>query len=360
MKKTIALTTILLLTLPFTALAEEIVSGITIQGEADFEYNFLSSGKNIYPASAGALDEQYRFNSAQVILKKETAELSFFARLMYMPIELTTPTGTTKNSFGSLDQLEIYYKIDPNWSVGFGRLCSTLGFESAMKVENILYGNTVAYQGIVPGYNEGLRLKFNPGEWLAVTLNTYNRSAYNQFGDDYASTKTTELSATGISGRFLWFAGYYTGADASTTVPGTTIAKSTSNIWLTYKLTDDFTWSASYDSRAQKPDGEDLHYSQSISSQMSYILGKHTLGLRYESLLGAGELDSLNGTSNVYYPGADHVNVWTVGDKYSVSEHLKIYLEYRQDQADQDVLKDRDSEQTDHLHLITLGAIAHF
>ncbi len=360
MKKTTAILTTICLSLPFIARAEEVLSGITAQGEADFEYNFFSSGKNAYPASANAQDEQYRFNSAQVILKKETQDLSFFARLMYMPIEVTTPTGTNKSNFGTLDQLEIYYKINPAWSVGFGRLCSTLGFESAMKVENILYGNTVAYQGIVPGYNEGARLKFNPGEWLAVTLSSYNRSAYNQFGDDLVSTKTTELSATGISGRFLWFAGYYSGKDASTTVTGSAVEKSTTNIWVTYKFSDDFSWSASYDNRTQTPEGETLNFAQSISSQMGYTLGKHTLGLRYENILGAGELDSLNGTVGTFYPGADKVEVWTVGDKYNLSEHLKVYLEFRQDHADQDVLKDSDGTATDHAHMITLGAIAHF
>ncbi|UYL08945.1 outer membrane beta-barrel protein [Bdellovibrio sp. SKB1291214] len=360
MKTTTAFLTAICLSLPFAASAEEVLSGITAQGEADFEYNFLSAGNNAYPASAGALDEQFRFNSAQIILKKETQELSFFARLMYMPIEVTTPSGTAKNSFGTLDQLEVYYKIDPSWSIGFGRLCSTLGFESAMKVENVLYGNTVAYQSIVPGYNEGARLKFNPGEWLAVTLSTYNRSAYNLYGDDMASTKTTELSATGVSGRFLWFAGHYTGKDASTIIPGTTIEKSTSNIWLTYKFSDDFAWSVSYDSRTQTPEGDTLHYAQSVSSQLSSVMGKHTLGVRYENILGAGELDALNGTTGAYYSGADKVEVWTVGDKYSLSEHLKVYLEFRQDQADQNVLKDANGTLTNHSHMITLGAIAHF
>ncbi|WP_413577515.1 outer membrane beta-barrel protein [Bdellovibrio sp. HCB290] len=360
MKKIITTLVALSTSMPITAYADEVLSGITVQGEAAFEYNFMSTGDNAYPASSGALNEQYRFNSAQVILKKETDQLSFFARFMYMPIEVTTPSGTSKNSFGTLDQLEIYYKIDPAWSVGFGRLCSTLGFESAMRSENIFYQNTVAYQGIVPGYNEGIRLKFNPGEWLAVTLSSYNRSAYNQYGDDMASTKTTELSLTGISGRFLWFAGYYSGKDASTTVPGTSIAKSTANVWTTYKFSDDSTASLTYDSRAQTPDGANESYAQTLSAQLGYTMGRHTLGLRYENILGAGELDNLNGTTGAFYLGADKVEVWSLGDKYKVTDNLNMHLEFRQDMADQEIMKESDGAPTDRSTIITLGAIAYF
>ncbi|MEK2690188.1 outer membrane beta-barrel protein [Bdellovibrio sp. GT3] len=360
MKKFITILAALGASMPFTAYADEVLSGITVQGEAAFEYNFMSSGGNTYPASAGALNEQYRFNSAQVILKKDTDQLSFLARLMYMPIEVSTPGGTSKNSFGTLDQLEIYYNINAAWSAGFGRLCSTLGFESAMRAENVFYQNTVAYQSIVPGYNEGLRLKFNPGEWLAVTLSSYNRSAYNQYGDEMATTKTTELSATGIAGRFLWFAGYYAGKDASATIPGSSVAKATTNIWTTYKVSDEFNVSVSYDSRAQTPDGLSESYAQSLSAQGSYILGGHTLGLRYESILGAGEMDSLNATVDTFYPGADKVEVWSVGDKFKLNDNLNVYLELRQDLADQEIMKDSDGGPTDRSTMITLGAIAHF
>ncbi|WP_413586594.1 outer membrane beta-barrel protein [Bdellovibrio sp. HCB274] len=360
MKKMITALVALSTSMPITAQADEVLSGITVQGEAAFEYNFMSSGNNPYPASSGALDEQFRFNSAQVILKKETDQLSFYARLMYMPIEVTTPSGTSKNSFGTLDQLEIYYKLDAAWSLGFGRLCSTLGFESAMRAENIFYQNTVAYQGIVPGYNEGVRVKYNPGEWLAVTLSSYNRSAYNQYGDDMASTKTSELSATGIAGRFLWFAGYYTGKDASTLIPGTSVAKSTANIWTTYKFSDEFTGSVTYDSRSQTPDGASESYTQSLSAQFAYSMGRHTFGLRYENILGAGELDNLNGTTDAFYPGADKVEVWSLGDKYKLTDNLNGYLEFRQDQADQEIMKKSDGTPTDRSTMITLGAIAYF
>mgnify|MGYP003337574475 CR=1 FL=1 len=344
----------------FSAHAYEL-GGLAIQGEAAFDYNYLSTGDNRYPSNGGALNDQYRFNMAQILVKKEADEISFLTRLSYIPTEVTTPGGgSTKSSFGTLDQFEIYYKFRPDLKVGFGRLCSTMGFESAMRYENVFYNNTVAYGSIVPGYGEGLRAMYNPGEWLALTLSTYNRSTYNQYGDDYNSTKTTEFSATGVLGPVLWFAGYYWGTDNGATATDPKLDKSTSNAWATYKFNDAFSFSVSYDSRTQKPQDASTNYAQSISGQASYILGKHTLGLRYENILGAGELDVLNGTTSLGYIGADKVQVFSAVEKYSLSENLNMYLEYRQDVADQSVLKDRNGDDTKNAYMITLGAIAKF
>lgn len=336
------------------------VGGVTVKGEAAFDYNFLSSGDNTYPAVGGAQNDQYRFNSAQVLLTKETDEFSLLARLVYQPTAYQTPSGTAKSNLGTLDQLELYYKVRSDFSVGFGRLLTTLGFESVMKDENVFYNNSVAFQGIEPGYAEGLRARYNPGEWLALSLSSYNRSTPNQFGDDYSATKTTEVSATGVAGRFLWFAGYVWGTDRNDITPSTSVDKRMVDAWATYKLTDDFLLSATYDTRSARPEGGSWGYAQSITGQLSYAFQYHTLGLRYESLLGAGELDALNGTTGVFYPGADKVQIWSVVDKINLSEHFHLYVEYRHDGADQAVMKNNDGDATKELHLITVGAIAHF
>jgi hypothetical protein len=337
------------------------IAGAAVSGEASFDYNYLSAGDNVYPAVGGAKSDQYRFNQAQVVIKKETDEISFLARLNYVPTQVATDaTNTTTASFGTLDQLEIFYKFSPEFSVGFGRFCTTLGFESPMKSENVFYSPTIALQGIIPGYNEGLRARYNPGEWLALTLSTYNQSTYNKFGDDYTPTKTTEFSATGVAGRFLWFAGYYYGTDTSTITPGLKIDKKTGDAWVTYNFSEQFSWSATFDSRAQKAEDADEQRAQSVSSQLSYIMGRHTAGLRYESLLGAGQLDALSGTTGVFYPGADKVEAWSLVDKYNLSDHMKLYLEFRQDKADTEVFKNKNGDNTDRGSIVTLGAVAHF
>ena len=337
------------------------VAGLTVKGEASFDYNFLSSGENTYPAVGGALNEQYRFNQAQLQLTKETDELSFLARLNYQPTSYQTTAGTSQANIGTLDQLELYYKFTPTFSVGFGRLCSTLGFESLLKSENVFYSNSVSYQTILPGYGEGLRARYNPGEWLTVSLSTYNRSTYNLFGDDYTTTKTTEASATGVAGRFLWFAGYQWGTDGDGTAPNPKVDKSSGNVWTTYKFSDDFLFTASYDNRTRKQDGSTMNYTQSVLGQLSYAFQWHTLGLRYEALLGAGELDALNGLSTpTYYRGADKVQVWSVVDKFNLPEHFNLYVEYRHDGADQAVLTNSKGDATKELHMITLGALAYF
>lgn len=337
------------------------VGGLAVTGEAAFDYNYLSSGDNAYPAVGGAKNDQYRFNMAQILIQKETDQISFLARLSYIPTTVQTDATTSNtSSIGTLDQLEVFYKLRPDLLVGFGRLCSTLGFESAMKSENTFYTPLIATQSLVPGYGEGLRGRYNPGAYFALSLSTYNQSTYNKFGDDYSPTKTTEVSVTGVAGPVLWFAGYYFGTDISSTAPNDKIDKKTGNAWLTYTINEALSVSASYDSRWQKPLDQSEDWAQSVSAQAAYVLGQHTLGLRYESVLGASSLDALNGTTGSYYSGADQVQAWTVGDKYNLAENLKIYLEYRQDKADGDAIKNRNGDDTNQGSLITLGAVAHF
>jgi hypothetical protein len=332
-----------------------------VSGEVSFDYNFLSSGDNTYPASGGVANEQYHFSQAQLLVKKETEELFFTARLIYMPMEFSTPAGdSSKNNFGTLNQVEVYYKVRKDLQLGFGIFVTTLGFESPMRTENTFYNYSVAYQGLVPGYNEGLRLKYNPGEYLAATISTYNRSAYNRFGDDYTPTKTTEVSLTGVAGRFTWFGGYYFGTDQTTTTPTAKIAITAADAWLTYKFSDDFSMSSTYDSKSQKPDGGEFQSTQSYTVQAAYTIENHTMGVRYEHLTGAGNLDALNGTTGVFYPGADVVDVYTVGDKIWLSDHLNLNVEYRYDRADQAVLKDSSGANANAGHMVTLGMAAHF
>ncbi|MDG0817298.1 outer membrane beta-barrel protein [Bdellovibrio svalbardensis] len=337
-------------------------SGLKVSGEASFDYNYLSSGDNRYPAAGGATSDTYRFNQAQLLLTKETDQISFLARLNYAPTDyMQSSTASAKASFGTLDQLEIFYKIRPDFSIGFGRLSTTLGLESYMKSENVLFGNTISYQGILPGYGEGLRAKYTPGDWLNLTLSTYNRIPNAQFGDDNTPTKTTELSATGTTSDFTWFAGGVMGTDGDGSVSNPKIDRTASSIWMTYRPYEELTFSAFYDTRSQKPLGGSSIYAQSLSGILSYSRAKNTIALRYESVLGAGELDTMNGTvSSNFYPGADKVQVWTIGDSYAVSEFMKVYLEYRHDDADQEVLRNNKGDATKELHLITLGAVAHF
>ncbi|MDG0818026.1 outer membrane beta-barrel protein [Bdellovibrio svalbardensis] len=336
--------------------------GVKVTGEASFDYNYLSSGDNRYPAAGGASPDTYRFNQAQILISKETDELSLLARLNYTPVDyMQSSTASGKASFGSLDQLEVYYKVRPDFSIGFGRLSTTLGFESCLKTDNIFYSNTVAYQGIVPGYGEGLRAKYTPGEWLALTLTTYNRSPYGSFGDDNTPTKSTELSATGILGTFTWFAGSVMGTDGDSSPTTRKVERQTSSIWFTNKFSDSIALSGTYDSRSQKPQDGSYTYAQSVSGQLAYTSGKNTLAVRYESVLGAGELDTLNGTaSSNFYPGADKVQIWSASENYHLTENLKVFLEYRHDDIDQPVLKNSAGDATKDLYMVTLGALAHF
>lgn len=336
------------------------IGGITVNGEISFDYNMLSSGNNAaIPFTGFAPNEAYRLNQAQLLLKKETEQVSFLGRLAYTQTTINDGAATkeTKN-MGTLDQVEIYYKVAPSFSVGFGRFLTTMGYESLLKSENATYGNTIAFQGIIPGYGEGLRAKYVANEYFTGTISTYNRSTYSVFGDDYSATKTTEISATGIVGGFTWFGGYYFGKDAS--ADGTTTTEKTSgSLWASYKFMDNLTFAVTYDSRTSNTGSVGTNWADSTSGIITYGWSINNFALRYEMVRGAMHLQEGLPLVNVY-GGANNVNSLTIADKISLSENLKFYVEYRMDQADEEVFVDSDNEATKNASMLTFGALASF
>lgn len=328
--------------------------GLTVNGEIAFDYSFLSTQSTNMLYSDGVSDETYRLRGAQFILSKETDQVYFMGRLNYAPQSVVTNVNhtdeestTNTQNFGTLDQAEIFYKPAANFYIGFGRFLTTMGYESLMKYENATYGTTIAYQGIVPGYGEGLRAKYTAGNWLTATLSTYNQARYSAFGDDYTPTKATELSATGKLGDFTWFAGYLMGTDKIATGKE---ERTSSGVWASYQMTPELLIAMIYDSVTLKQDGGNTKWSDATTAQITYALGSNNLALRYEMVRGANELG---------YTG-DTVNSLTIADKVVLNDHFNLYAEYRIDRCNKDSFVDDDGAPTDSASVITLGALAHF
>ncbi len=326
------------------------LGGITANGEVGFDYNMMSSGNQTtgIPNTGGAKNNTFRLNTAQVLLAKETDQVSFLGRLSYTPTEYTTPSGNSYSNLGGLDQVEVYYKAMPGLQIGFGRFLTTMGYESLMKYENATYNNTIANQAIVPGYGEGLRAKYVASGLLTATVSSYNRMTYSSWGEDQPSSKATEVSATGLLGDFTWFAGYLFGSDAATATTAT--EKTSSNIWASYKAMDNLNFAISFDSSTSNTDSAGTKWSDSTSVLATYGLGMNNLTARYEMVRGA---------SRISYT-ADTVNSLTLSDKIVLSENLNAYVEYRMDQADQNTFVDKDGVATKDASMITLSALAHF
>lgn len=330
-------------------------SGITVNGEAAFDFNFVSSKSANYPNSDGnglsLGNESYRLAKAQLLLKKETDDISFTGRLAYTPMSYNDGSKTTKAYFGALEQMELFYKINPQLQIGFGRFLTTMGYESLMKYENAFYSPTVAYQAIVPGYGEGLRVRYLPGTWLTATLSTYNQFNYGAIGEDLTPTKATELSFLSNLDNLTLFAGYLMGTDASTTTPGTNEDKTSMSIWASYKFLPNLMLAITYDAKTTKPVGFADIRAESASGVLTYTVDIHNLGLRYEKIRNA---------SNISYGTADKVDVISITDKIALSSNLNVYVEYRMDKADQKVFFDKDGAAADTANIVTLGALAYF
>lgn len=333
------------------------IGGITATGEISFDYNFLSSGGNTaVPNVSGASNEAYRLNTAQVLLKKETEQISFLSRLAYSASSFdVTDSATgkvTKANIGTLDQVEIFYKVNPSLQIGFGRFLTTLGYESLLKGENATFGNTIAYQNLVPGYGEGLRAKYTLNEYFTATASTYNRAKFSQWAEDYSPTKATEVSATGTVAGFTWFAGYLFGKDGDETTPLTGTTELTSgDAWVSYKFMDNLSLAITYDSLTKNVNEAGTNWSDSASAIVTYGWGINNLALRYEMVRGA---------MHIGYGTADVVNSITLTDKIALNENFKLYVEYRMDQADEESFVDKDNAPTKDASALTLGALASF
>lgn len=353
--------TLLIFAISHSALAVDL-NGINLNGEASFDYTFLSSKQNTIPAIGAATNEAYRLNQVQIVAAKEAAEISFIGRILFAPtvyVAQTTPSEVKSvSNFGPLDQMEIYYKVTPQLSVGFGRLYTTMGFESFLRSENPTYGNSIASQTIVPLNGEGLRAKYVSGEWLTATLSSYNQTAYySNLGNTATPTKTTEVSATGIIDKFGWFASYHWGTDPATATTSK-IEKSASSIWGSYKFSENFTAAVTYDAKGFQPTGDHNHWADAAGVVITYGFGVNNLAVRYELVRGAMELSDI--ATGRTYGNADSVKSLTITDKIAVSDNLKLYFEYRMDQADEAVFPDENGEAKKDVSLATIGAVAHF
>lgn len=355
--------TFLALTFAISSTQAANFEGIKVNGEVSFDYGFLSSKENTIPAMGAATNEAYRLNQVQIIAEKDTEQVSFIGRVLYAPTVYVSQSDPAEvksvSNFGPLDQLEIYYKATPQLSVGFGRLYTTMGYESFLRSENPTYGNSIASQTIVPANGEGLRVKYVASDWLTATASSYNQTAYySNLGSTTTPTKTTEVSAAGTLGSFAWFASYYWGAEPGPTPTSGQIDKSASSIWASYKFTDTITAALTYDSKRLQPDSSHSHWADASGVVLTYGLGMNNLAVRYEMVRGAMELADI--ATNKTYGNADKVNSLTITDKIAMNENFKIFVEYRLDQADENIFLDENGIGEKDVSLATIGAVASF
>lgn len=353
MNSTVRNSFLLLLLLVGSAANAADFSGVTARGEAALSYPIYTPGNDTLKYTGDGADQTYRLSQAQILLSKETEQMAFMSRLAFSPTEYSTATDPNSRShFGNLEQLEVYFKPSSTLYIGFGRFLTTMGFESSTRMDNLMYLTTIAFSAIVPSFGDGLRAKYVQGD-TTVALTTYNRAPYNSFGDDRKTTKTTELSVAQNLGRASVYAGYLMGADNDAT-GAVKEEKTASSVYATYKLADNWTTALEYESKTSKFGEEDRsHWADSSSFWMVYGIDKHNLGIRYEQVRGANEIG---------YGIADTVNSITVSDKIVMSENLNLYIEYRQDTANEEIFPDEDgvANSKDSAGVLAITALAHF
>jgi len=327
------------------------VAGVTVNGELSTDYSFFSNNEAI-PYADGAVDSAYRLNKGQLLLKKETEQVSFLSRLTYS----TTPVAG--NNAVAMEQVELFYKFMPNLHIGVGRFLTTMGYESLLKTENAFYNPTIAYQSIIPGYGEGIRAKYVKGEDLTVTLTNMNRANDASLSEDNNS-KATELSATGVMGAATWFAGYQMGTNNP--AAGQRDDRTATSIWATYKLMDNMLVGATYDAKTSKLEDASMNWSNAFSALVTYKMDRNNFGLRWEHVEGASTLTSGASAGLTDY-AANKIDSITATDKFNLTENLDLIAELRYDMGDEDTFADSDgvANQEKTAWMGTFGVLAHF
>lgn len=335
--------------------ADTEISGLTLSGEAAFDYNLVSTGDKAIPGAGGAKDNEYRLNYAQLLIKKEVDKFSFFSRLFYLPTTYDTNGSEATANLGTLYQLELFYKVTPKLEVGFGRFLTTLGYESPLRTINHTYNYTISRQTLYPGYADGVRAKYHFRKNIIAYLSSYNRFANSSFGEDNSSSKATEASVRGAFGDLTLFAGYITSRDTNTVEK---VDNKATSIWAAYKFLEKASAILTYEDRSADSENTSMKYTQSLSGTLTYDLSNHHLVFRYEYVTGANDINAINGAAD--FKDADQINSITLTDRIALNEHLNLYLEYRGDHANKKAFEKDSGSIVKNASMFTLGAIAYF
>lgn len=357
LNKEVCLKTYLFAFLSMVALSAEAAefNDLTVNGEAAFDYDFHTSQDNP-PALGGMKNNQYRFNLAQLTVKKNMEKMYFMSRLQYTPTTYTTTgSNTATESIGVLRQLEVYYKATEDLHVGFGRFLTTFGFESPMRSYNIAYNYSIARQTLYPIYAEGVRAKYIASKHLTFIGSNYNRLPDATYGDDNPSSKATELAALLSAGNVNAYLGYINSRDRN---QNGRVNNQGMSFWTSYVLKDTYSFVATYDSRTSSRAHERTNFSQSFSGTINYKNQNQNYYGRFEHVTGAKNINAINGFAD--FKNAGTVNSFTLGHKYSLTENIFLYGEYRNDKATDKAYLTRGGSYVRNVTALTLGAILHF
>lgn len=334
------------LTAGFSAQAVE-VGGMTVNGEVAFDYTSLSGGANTNTGfTAGTENEAYSLRDTTLTFSKD-ADVFFNGRVTARKIGADNAAAAATDSkaySAQFDSLEIGYKVMPNLHLSFGRLQTTLGYEAIDRNANTNYSYSLAYGNIVPSFYEGVRAKYNVEGIANFTVSSYNNASKDgKMYDDRTKTKATEVAATGSVAGVTWFAGYLMGSDAGKK------DLTTSSLWASYNL-DTWKFALTFDGRTEKVADGATQFGQSTAARVSYGMGMHTFGLRYEMVYGAKFLG---------YTG-NEISSIVLGDKIAINDNMKFYAEYRMDNSKEEEFFNNKGDAKKDANALTLGLVAHF
>lgn len=206
---------------------------------------------------ANGEDNSFSFNSGQALLTKKADQTEIIFRAFYLVADYSdgsNPEPTQRNLL-SLDQIEIRHPLSPDVTLGFGRMDTTLGYESYFRHENAFYTTTYSYSSMLPGFGNGVRLIYAREDLhpFAVTLSSYDEaSTTSPWRENSRTRKATELSVAYQTDETTAFAGVLIGTDL------TGAEDQFTDLYIKYSGIEKWILGLNYTSKSHKEDSGDI------------------------------------------------------------------------------------------------------
>lgn len=358
-KKSLLSSFISILTALACSAEDTLLKDLEITTEIAFDYSIYSNdgvADGVPTPYANGADNSFLFNSGQAFITKKSDQTQIMFRAFYLVTDYFDGTTTTSRNLLSLDQIEIRHPLSPYLSFGFGRMDTTMGFESYFRHENAFYTTSYAYSSMLPGFGNGIRFIYaneDQKPW-AVTLSSYDEaSTTSPWRENSRTRKGTELSVAYSTEELTAFAGVLVGTDL------TGAEDQFTDIYLKYSGFADWILGLNYASKIHKNTSGPLNYISSLIAEAKYLRNeKNHLAARIEYVRGAQ--DPMIKSDSSIHDFQDDVAAFGLANRIYLSKNLSFSLELNHHVSPKESFKDQKGNLTKSLTFGTIGILAAF
>lgn len=336
MKKSILLSTLMLIAASYTVFAQDDENPLVISGSVDTYYKYDFSGKPNSITSFATDQNSFSIGMANIILSKEVGKASFVADVAFGPrAEQSAP--------GPIQNLYVAYALSNKVSVTAGFMGTFVGYEVISPTGNFNYSTSYLFSN-GPFQNGGLKFDFAFSEKVGLMV-----GVFNEF-DSYSNTSGgldfgTQLYIAPAEGWDAYI-NFVTSNDSGTEIDLTT----------TYQISDAFMLGLN---AAQRTTGEFFDEDEGDGANFTGIALYANYAFSDSFALGIRGETFEDKDGGVLSDISSRVNSFTLSANIG-SGPLKLIPELRFDTADEDLFVDGEGDPTDSFAQFLVAAVFAF